>query len=302
MTCSVVICAFADERFGQLIAAVESLRAQTQAPAEVIVVVDGNPALLERARREREDAVVVANTGPPGLSGARNSGVACARSDIVAFLDDDATAAPDWLERLTGPYGDEAVAGVGGWVEPVWVDGRPGWFPQEFDWVVGCSYRGLPPGRAPVRNLIGANMSFRREVLAEVGGFRADLGRVGAQPLGCEETELCLRIANRWPDRVLLFEPSARVSHRVPAERSSWRYFRARCYAEGLSKATVARLAGARKLSSERSHALRVLPKGVARSLGTAAAERNGDALRRAFAIAAGLAITSTGYLVGTFA
>ena len=130
---------------------------------------------------------------------------------------------------------------------------------EEFDWVVGCSYRGLPTGCAPVRNLIGANMSFRRSVLAEVGGFRSELGRIGTRPLGCEETELCLRIGRRFPDRVILHEPRARVLHQVPADRASWRYFTARCYSEGLSKATVARLAGARGLSSERSYTLRVL-------------------------------------------
>jgi glycosyltransferase involved in cell wall biosynthesis len=296
--CSVIVSAFSEARFGQLVAAVESLRAQTAPPAEVVVVIDNNAALLERAIRVLADAVVVPNTGRRGLSGARNSGVARARRELVAFLDDDAEAAPDWLERLTAPYSDDAVAGVGGWIEPVWIGGRPGWFPDEFDWVVGCSYRGLPAECAPVRNVIGANMSFRRDVLEEVGGFRADLGRIGTRPLGCEETELCMRIGRRWPDRVLLHEPSARVFHQVPPERSSWRYFRARCYAEGLSKATVAQLAGARGLSSERSHALRVLPKGFARGLG-AAAKLDGDALRRSFAIGAGLAITSAGYLAG---
>ena len=289
MTCTVIVCAYADERFAQLQAAVESLRAQTSPPDEIVVVVDGNPALLERAYRAFPDAVVVPSAGPRGLSSARNTGVARARGEIVAFLDDDARAAPDWLERLTAPYADEAVSGVGGWIEPVWLDGRPGWFPDEFGWVVGCSYRGLPAAKAAVRNLIGANMSFRREVLEDAGGFRADLGRIGTRPLGCEETELCIRIGGRRRGSVLLFEPAARVLHQVPAERTTWRYFKARCYAEGISKAGVAHVAGAAKgLASERTHALRVLPKGVVRG-----------PLRRSAAIAAGLAITTAGYLVG---
>jgi glucosyl-dolichyl phosphate glucuronosyltransferase len=295
VTVSVVVCAFADERFQQLAHAVESLRLQTAPPAEIVVVIDGNPGLLERARRAFDGATVIENAGRPGLSDARNSGLARARGEIVAFLDDDARAAPDWLERLTAGYEDEAVVGVGGWIEPVWLGGRPGWFPEEFDWVVGCSYRGLPTRSAPVRNLIGANMSFRREVLREVGGFRTDLGRVGTRPLGCEETELCLRIGRRWPDRVLLHEPAACVYHQVPAERSSWRYFRARCYSEGLSKALVAKVAGVGGLSSERRHALRVLPKGIARGL-----RLDADALRRSLAIGAGLAITTAGYASGT--
>jgi len=134
-------------------------------------------------------------------------------------------------------------------------------------------------------------MSFRREVLEEAGGFRTDLGRIGSRPLGGEETELCLRIGRRRPGQVLLHEPAARVFHHVPPERSSWRYFKSRCYSEGLSKATVARVAGARGLSSERAHALRVLPKGIARG-----------PLRRSFAISAGLAITTAGYASGRVA
>ena len=295
MSSCVVVCAYADERFEALAAAVGSLRAQTAPPDEVIVVIDGNPALLARAAAAFPDATVIANPGRRGLSDARNAGLARARGDVVAFLDDDAEAAPDWLERLTAHYDDPAVAGVGGWIEPVWLAGRPRWFPEEFDWVVGCSYRGLPTGCAPVRNLIGANMSFRREVLAEVGGFRTDLGRVGTRPLGCEETELCLRIGRRRPDAILLHEPRARVFHRVPPERASWRYFKARCYSEGLSKAVVARVAGVRGLSSERTHALRTLPAGVVRGF-------RAGALRRASAIVAGLVVTTAGYASGTAA
>jgi glycosyltransferase involved in cell wall biosynthesis len=299
MTVSVVVCAFSDERFTQLANAVESLRLQTVPPAETIVVIDGNPGLLERARHAFQGAVVIPNRGRRGLSDARNTGLACAHGEIVAFLDDDARAAPDWLERLSAGYRDDSVVGVGGWIEPVWLGGRPGWFPEEFNWVVGCSYRGLPVESAPVRNLIGANMSFRRDVLDEVGGFRTDLGRIGSRPLGCEETELCMRVGSRWPEHVLLHEPAACVYHQVPPERSSWHYFRTRCYAEGLSKAIVARVAGARGLSSERRHALRTVPEGIVRGL-VAALKLDSDALRRSFALGAGLAITTAGYAAGT--
>ena len=62
--------------------------------------------------------------------------------------------------------------------------------PREFNWVVGCTHRGMPSTTAPVRNLIGCNMSFRREVFSRIGGFRDQIGRVGARPSGCDETEL----------------------------------------------------------------------------------------------------------------
>ena len=119
---------------------------------------------------------MVANTGTRGLSGARNTGVDAASGDIVAFLDDDAAAADGWLAALTAPFADPHVVGTGGGAEPVWTLPRPGWFPDEFGWVVGCSYRGLPVTRAPVRNPIGCNMAFRRAALLEVGGFRDEVG------------------------------------------------------------------------------------------------------------------------------
>src|SRR5439155_54307 len=77
---------------------------------------------------------------------------------------------------------------------------RPTWHPPEFGWVVGCSYRGLPVEPAPVRNLIGCNMSMRRELFDAVGGFTHGIGRIGTIPLGCEETEWCIRVRQRFPE------------------------------------------------------------------------------------------------------
>jgi len=303
-TVSVVICAYTELRWNDLLAAIESCAQQTVAALETIVVVDHNPGLLQRLCSEAPQVKAVENGEERGLSGARNSGIAVARGEVVAFLDDDATAAPDWLEQLTVPYADEAVIGVGGFVDPVWPRRqRPAALPPEFDWVVGCSYRGLPETTAPVRNMIGANMSLRRSVFADVGGFRSGMGRIGTRPLGCEETELCIR-ARRWfPAAVILFEPRARVRHRVTLERTGWRYFRSRCYAEGLSKAAVSDRAGSRDgLASERAYALRTLPSGVLRGLADTLTLRDIAGVVRGFAIVAGLLVTATGYLVGTLA
>ncbi len=298
---SVIICCWTEDRFADLAAAVASVEAQTTPAGEILVVTDHNPALAERVRRQFTGVVVIENVQPRGLSGARNTGAAAARGDVVAFLDDDAAAAPDWLEQLVAPYADPAVAGVGGAVEAAWEGGRPRAFPEEFNWVVGCSWRGLPTERAPVRNLVGANMSFRRAILAAAGGFHSGLGRVGSQPLGCEETELCLRVRRLSPGAVLLYEPAARVSHRVPPHRGRFAYFRSRCYAEGLSKALVVRLAGRRRgLASERAYTLRTLPRGVIRGVFRAVRRCDPAALGQAGAIVAGLTLTIAGFLVGS--
>jgi glycosyltransferase involved in cell wall biosynthesis len=298
---SVIICAYTERRWDDLSAAVASAAGQTVAPLEIIVVSDHNRGLLERARRELRSAAVIANEQVRGLSGARNSGLAAARGEVIAFLDDDAVAEPDWLERLLEHYRDPRVVGVGGAVEPVWPHGRPSFMPDEFDWVVGCTYRGLPTTGAAVRNLIGANMSLRRTVFDKVGTFRADVGRVGTRPVGCEETELCIRARRRLPGSRMIYEPRARVRHRVTAERAAWRYFRARCWSEGLSKAIVARAAGRDDgLSSERRYVTRTIPRGVVRGIEDAVAGRDASGLARAAAIVAGLTITTAGYAVGT--
>jgi GT2 family glycosyltransferase len=298
-TLSVVICCYADERLWNVLAAAESVRMQTSPPAEVAVVVDHNPALLERIKAETADLLTVSNNQPKGLSGARNSGIAATRGEVVAFLDDDAFAERDWLERLLAPYADPQVAGVGGAIVPEWLTDRPSWFPDEFDWVVGCTYRGMPVGRTAVRNLIGANMSFRRDVFTAVGGFDVGMGRNGSYPLGNDDTEFSIRARRALPGHVLLYEPKARVWHGVPPPRATWRYFRTRCYAEGLAKAALTTVSGsADGLSSERAYTARTLPRGVARHLRDAFAG-NHAAARRSLTIVAGLLITSGGYARG---
>jgi glycosyltransferase involved in cell wall biosynthesis len=298
---SVVICAYTEERWDQLAAAISSVGRQSRPAWETIVAIDHCPPLARRVAAAFPEVTVVASTGRPGLSGARNTGLTRATGAVVAFLDDDALAAPDWLERLAGGYASPEVVGVGGAVLPAWEAGRPPWFPSEFDWVVGCSYTGLPRGREPVRNLIGANMSFRREVFDLVGGFSEGLGRLGTRPLGCEETELAIRIGQRRPGARLLYDPSAVVHHRVPSSRARWRYFRARCYAEGRSKAVVTRLVGSGDgLAAERHYVRRVLPRAVRAGLAPWRPGRAG--LRTAATVLLGLGFTAGGYLHGRVA
>jgi glycosyltransferase involved in cell wall biosynthesis len=126
LSISVVICTHDPRRRENLVAAVASVFRQTHAPIEVIVVVNGGGALLEQVTAWLPDGVAITKSETPGLSAARNVGVATARGDVIAFLDDDAIAAPDWLEQLVLGYGDDDVMGVGGWVEPHWIGGgRP---------------------------------------------------------------------------------------------------------------------------------------------------------------------------------
>ncbi len=295
-----VICCYTQDRLTDVLAAVASVRDQAVVDNEIVVVVDHNPALAADLESTLSDVRVVESVGPRGLSGARNTALSATESPLVAFLDDDATAEPGWLEALVAPFGDPAVVAVGGQAVPRWITERPSWFPPEFDWVIGCTHVGAPRTRAVVRNVIGCNMAFRRDAVNEVGGFRSDLGRVGRIPLGCEETELCIRLRQAHPEMVVLHVPEAQVLHTVPASRGTTKYFFARCYAEGISKALVSVLVGANAgLSAERSYTTKVLPTAVARNLAQVVRHRDLAGFRRAATIVAGFTTTAFGYLVG---
>jgi glucosyl-dolichyl phosphate glucuronosyltransferase len=292
----VVLCAYTLERWPDIEAAVASLAAQTRPPEQVVLVSDHNDELLERARAAFPDVLCVLNAGSRGLSGARNTGVAAATGDVVAFLDDDAAAEPEWVERTLAAYRERDVIGVGGNVVPDWRGPRPSWFPDEFLWVVGCSYRGLPTEPAEIRNPIGANMSFRRDVFADAGAFDPDMGRLGKDAAGCEETEFSIRARKAHPGGRIVLEPSATCRHGVSPDRLTRRYFRRRCRAEGRSKALVSTLAGAEAaLETERVYVRQTLPSGVLAGLRDAV---RGDlsGLARAWAIVEGVGLTASSY------
>jgi GT2 family glycosyltransferase len=297
---TVVVCAYTERRWESLLRAVDSLRTQRRLPEQCVVVIDHNEQLLRRAHFSLpNDVEVLASDERQGLSGARNTGVRVARGDVVAFLDDDAEADPRWLEELLAQYDDPHVAGAGGKAVAVWPEKRPAWFPPEFDWVVGCSYTGLPETVAPVRNLIGAAMSFRRSLFDQLGAFDTEMGRLGVLPLGCEETEFALRVRRNIEGAELVHVPGAEVRHYVEPERAKVWYFLRRCYSEGLSKAAVTRRAGSGPaLSTERRYVLSTLPKGMLRGIRDGLRGDVGG-LARAAMIVAGLLVTTAGYLLG---
>jgi GT2 family glycosyltransferase len=227
-TVSVIIAAFAMERWDDLRQAVESVREQTVPVLETIVVIDHNPDLLSRARRELPGTIVIPNAGGPGASAARNSGVAVSHGEVLAFLDDDAAASPTWLQAILLHFAHPDVVGVGCGLVPLWAGSRPRWFPREFDWAVGASYRGMPERAAPVRNVWSCGMAIHRHVFEAIGGFREDFGKVGHRSRP-EDTDLCLRAAAAQPRGTWMYEPAATVGHRVPVTRTSLSFFLRRC-------------------------------------------------------------------------
>ncbi len=310
---SVVICAYTEKRWNDLVAAVASVQRQTLRPKDIVIVIDDNPNLLLRVQENLSGVLAIENSRAKGASGARNSGAAATQGTILAFLDDDAIAHADWLENLTACYTNPDVAGTGGKIEPRWSEKCPSWFPNEFNWVIGCSYRGLPTEITPVRNVIGANMSVRKEIFTLIGGFRESFGnkkgtstgQTGSKWLhhhaGDEETEFCMRATQQLPGSKWLYTPLAVVQHCVPPRRARWRFFLWRCYDEGLGKASLAKLHNTQTaLSSERTYTFKVLPTGVRQGLADTFLRFDVTGVLRAGAIVTGLAITTVGYLVGS--
>lgn len=296
---SVLICAYTEHRWGQTRAAIESALGQHPGPAQVLLVVDHNPGLATRARREFPGVTVLESDAAPGLSGARNAGLRAVTQPITAFLDDDAAARPGWLASLVEVYMDPRVVATGGSVYPKWPGTRPRWLPPTFDWVVGCTYTGLPDSVAPIRNPIGANMSMRTRLALQVGGFDSSVGRVGTKPRGCEETELSIRLTAAQPESIVLYVPSAVVDHHVGKERLRLTYFFRRCWHEGLSKAAVVLLVGpSAGLERERRQVAAVIPASLWADLRASITGDTGALMRMVMAIG-GLAAAAAGYLVG---
>lgn len=295
-----IICAYTLERWEVLTRAIDAVGAQTRPASELILVIDANPELQRRCEGAFPVATVLANRHPGGASGGRRTGGEAARSPILAFLDDDAIPDRVWLEEMLTVYDDPAALGAGGRVDPWWERAEPAWLPPELLWIVGCTYAGMPVEDGRIRNPIAANMSVRADVLSRTGDFSAALGRTdtGRRVSGtAEETELAIRATRGHPGGYWAYRPRARVRHRVPAARTTWRYFVGRCRLEGTAKAVLTGLTGTEEgLSAERRYVRSVLPRAVARELASAARGRH-EGIARAGAIVTAVAVTAFAYL-----
>ena len=236
---SVVVSTYTKDRLGWVLDCIDSLKEQSLPPKEIILVLDPDQDLIEffKFRIPSSIRILVSESG--GLSNARNVGAKNAEGEIVAFIDDDAVADKAWLENLVENYDNPEVIGVGGLIKPSWESKRPVWFPEELDWIVGCSYKGLPTHKAEVRNPIGCNMSFRKDVFEKVGYFRSDVGRFGKKLLGSEEPEFSIRAIEKISKSKIIYAPSAIVHHRVPKNRANLKYLWKRSFYEGVSKALI---------------------------------------------------------------
>jgi len=270
---------------------------QTLQPCEIIVCIDDYEQLVQRCDAywanfagSAPPVRLVVNKDKGRLGCARNRGAEISAGDILAFLDDDAAAESDWLERLTDPYRNDCIGAVGGRPVPIFETSRPRWFPLQFDWVFGCAYDGLPTSQRPLSHLIGANMSVRRHLLEQVGGFHSDRH---------DDMDMCLRVANIKGSEAVIYEPAATVRHFVPASRLTWNYFWRRCFFVNEGKVEAfARMGDAATLGAETRFVRYALSKAVPREI-LRAATGDAGALARAGALIVGLGLAAAGHVTG---
>jgi glucosyl-dolichyl phosphate glucuronosyltransferase len=299
LTAAVVVCTATWERVPLLRACVESLFAAKRTPDELLVIVDNNPSLARELSRTLPPQVRLLECSESGLSAARNLGTAAASADILAFVDDDATADRQWLSALMEAFaGDPTLLGAGGPILPRWAASR-GWMPDELLWVVGCTYAGHRTDAGPIRNPIGCNMAFRRRELVALGSFETSFGKRGPALATCDETELALRLERvHGPDRIS-YVPEARVHHLVPGHRLTWRFLVRRSVTEGLAKGRLRRLYRRPALGAERRYVRLLVADAIPRLLLEGIRQRDRDAALAAVAIGASLAASAAAYVAG---
>lgn len=239
MRVSVVLCTYVPERYDYFEEAVESVLIQSYDDVELVIVVDGSHTVYQKVMEDfgdNEIIVVYLNEHNRGLLESRNTGAKLASGDIVAFLDDDAVANENWLAHLVSAYETNDAIAAGGKMTPAWVAGKPAFLPEEFYWLVGVTHRGFPDGPGEVRNTFGSNLSFRRDVFLELGGFDPEIGgRQGEKNLQGGETELCARMRKEYEQGVW-YEPQAEVAHKVFAYRTRPIWLLRRAFWQGYSK------------------------------------------------------------------
>jgi len=228
---SVIICTY--NRAKSLQKTLHSLAAMTL-PADwlwEVIVVDNNScddtrAVVAGFARTARFPLRYVFEGRQGLCQARNTGLTVARSEVIAFTDDDVTVAPYWLWHLKRTFDQFNCLGVGGRIIPVWTCQKPSWLelagPQRLMSAIVSFDLGEEP-REVKTPPFGANMAFKKLAFAKYGLFRTDLDRSGSNLLSGGDTEFGRRLL-QGQER-LVYAPHAVVYHPVEPQRTEKKYF-----------------------------------------------------------------------------
>ncbi len=238
MKASVVVCTYSMDRYEVFYRCVESVLSQRYEPLEVVLIVDGNDAVFERVQADFGDddrTILHNNARNRGISYSRTKGAELASGDVVVFIDDDATAAPDWVAEHVAVYEQTDAIAAAGPVEPDWVGDKPTFFPPEFYWLVGCTERGFADDGDEIRNGYGSNVSYRQEAFLAVGGYDPNTGRKGEAHIQAHEPPVGVRLQNTFGQGVY-YTDSAVVYHTLFRYRGDFQWLIGRSFWQGYSK------------------------------------------------------------------
>jgi len=244
MNVSVIVCTYTMDRYEVFTEAVESVLAQHYEPLDIVLVIDGNTEVYEHAVEDfgsRENVVIHNNNENKGISYSRTKGAELATGEIVAFIDDDGVAEPDWIDKHVEAYRETEAVAVAGYVAPNWVTQKPDFFPAEFYWLVGCTELSFAEDGETVRNGYGSNVSYRREVFLDVGGYDVNTGRKGDQHIQAHEAPVGIRIREEYGQGVKYVEDAV-VHHTLFEYRGDFRWLVFRSFWQGFSKRVMSLL------------------------------------------------------------
>jgi glycosyltransferase involved in cell wall biosynthesis len=231
---SVVVCTY--NRSSLLETCLQSLVNQTlDKKAYEVVIVDNNSTdrtqeVAEQFTRAHGTFRVI-REGRQGLSYARNRGWQEAKGDYVAYIDDDARAAPDWCEQIKIFFEKHPHAkGVGGPYQAYTPSSPPEWFPSDYgSWTLGDVTRPLGNGEW----INGTNMILAIGVLRELDGFHEKLGMQGEKISYGEEANCLIRL--REKQHLVYFCPQIIVEHAILSYKFSLSWLFKSSYANGIS-------------------------------------------------------------------
>ena len=249
---SVIVCSHDRPHYVRACVASLALQCVGDAGFEIILVDSGSPAPVAAEMKRLADGAAnmrLIRLDSAGVSLARNEGARAATGDYVAYIDDDAMAAPDWIEQIQHVLAehDYRPAVLGGKVLPVWEKPLPLWWPSSLRGVLSIiehdgagEYR---TGAVPAKlEPYGVNMILRRDVMLEHGGFPEDLGRLGLVLQSDEEVQLAWRLQDAGFSTI--YDSRILVRHSIQARRFSAEWLLARLYWQGVSTVRTRRLLG----------------------------------------------------------
>jgi len=209
-------------------------------PFEIIVVdnasIDETPAVVAAASAQSPEPLVYLREGRPGKSHALNSAIRRARGDLLVLTDDDVLMPRGWLSAYARAFEETGADFVVGRILPLWEAMPPPWLSPALYGVLAIpdgGTRRLPLARGLNEQImpLGANMAVRRHVVERVRGWNPELGKLQGTLRTGEDHEFAIQMLEAGFTGV--YEPTACVRHRVPAERLRLAYFQRWFYDNG---------------------------------------------------------------------